>query len=132
MAKRVVLLKILKVRKPIEKSLLLCKGGRKKKKELEKTISDFLKQLWQLFFAMVRLAALRMCKDIGIEILPMPHRTFNCFSKNGHKSTQTRCKVCSNLTSVLQQLTFALLEYFLLTLNTFHTYSSVTIQTLKR
>ena len=41
--------------------------------------------------------------------------------ENGHKSTQTRCKVCSNLTSVLQQLTFVLLLSFLLTLNTFHT-----------
>ena len=41
--------------------------------------------------------------------------------ENDHKSTQTRCKVCSNLTSVLQQLTFVLLLSFLLTLNTFHT-----------
>ena len=41
--------------------------------------------------------------------------------ENDHKSTQTRCKVCSNLTSVLQQLTFVLLVSFLLTLNTFHT-----------
>ena len=86
MAKRVVLLKILKVRKPIEKSLLLCKRGRKKKKELEKTTSNFFFYLWQLIFAMVRLAALRMCKDIGIEILPIPHRAFTCFSKNGHKA----------------------------------------------
>ena len=41
--------------------------------------------------------------------------------ENGHKSTQTRCKVCSNLTSVLQQLIFVLLLSFLLTLNTFPT-----------
>ena len=42
--------------------------------------------------------------------------------ENGHKSTQTKCKVCSKLTSVLlQQLTFFLLVSFLLTLNTFHT-----------
>ena len=41
--------------------------------------------------------------------------------ENGHKSTQTRCKVCSNLTSVLQQLTFVLLVSFLLTLNIFQT-----------
>ena len=41
--------------------------------------------------------------------------------ENDHKSTQTRCKVCSYLTSVLQQLTFVLLVSFLLTLNTFHT-----------
>ena len=41
--------------------------------------------------------------------------------ENDHKSTQTRCKVCSDLTSVLQQLTFVLLVSFLLTLNTFHT-----------
>ena len=41
--------------------------------------------------------------------------------ENDHKSTQTRWKVCSDLTSVLQQLTFVLLVSFLLTLNTFHT-----------
>ena len=41
--------------------------------------------------------------------------------ENDHKSTQTRCKVCSDLTSILQQLTFVLLVSFLLTLNTFHT-----------
>ena len=41
--------------------------------------------------------------------------------KNVHKSTQTKCKVCSNLTSVLQQLILVLLVSFLLALNTFHT-----------
>ena len=62
-----------------------------------------------------------MYEDISIEILPIPLWTFTCFSKNGHKSTKTRCKVCSNLTSVLQQLTFVLPVPFLLTLNIFHT-----------
>ena len=42
--------------------------------------------------------------------------------ENGHKSTQTRCKVYSNLKGVLQKLTFVLLLSFLLTLNTFHTH----------
>ena len=41
--------------------------------------------------------------------------------ENVHKSAQTRCKVCSKLTSALQQLTFVLLVSFFLTLNTFHT-----------
>ena len=38
-----------------------------------------------------------MFEDISIEILPMPLWTFTCFLKNSHKTTQTRCKVCSNL-----------------------------------
>ena len=33
------------------------------------------------------------------------------FLSNSHKSTQARCKICSNLTSVLQQLTFVLLTF---------------------
>ena len=69
---------------------------------------------------------------ISIEILPIPQRKFTYFSKNRHGNTQTRCKICSNLTSALEQLTFILLVSSLLTLNTFHIYSKVTIQTLKR
>ena len=69
---------------------------------------------------MARLAALWIRDDISIEILPIPRWTFTCFSKNGHKSTQTRCKVCSNLTSALQQLTFVLLVCFI-NLEQFHT-----------
>ena len=48
-----------------------------------------------------------------IEILPILRRTFTCFLKNGHKNTQRRYKVCSNLSSVLQQLTFVLLVTFI-------------------
>ena len=84
---------------------------------------------------MARLAALRMREDISSNILPISHWAFTCFLKNGHKSTQTRCKVCSNLTFALQQVTFVLLKTFLLTLNFFINlapYSSVTIHTLKR
>ena len=33
--------------------------------------------------------------------------------QNCHKNTQTRCKVCSNLSSVLQQLTFVLIVIFI-------------------
>ena len=58
--------------------------------------------------------------EVNFKILSIPQRTFTCFSKNGHKSTQARCKVCSNLTNVLQQLTVVLLLSFLLTLNNFH------------
>ena len=50
---------------------------------------------------MVCLAALWLCEAIGIELIPILQRTFTCFSKNCHISTQTWCKVCSNLTSVL-------------------------------
>ena len=41
--------------------------------------------------------------------------------ENGHKSTQTRCKVCSNLTKCTTTIDFRLTSVFLLTLNTFHT-----------
>ena len=80
-----------------------------------KKISHFLKQLCQLFFAIGLLAALWMCEDIRIEILPITHWTLTCFS-NGYKSTQTRCKVFSKLTSALQQLTFVLLVSFFINL----------------
>ena len=54
-----------------------------------------------------------MCEDISIQILPTLLWTFTYFSKKGHKSTQTRCKVCSNPSSVLQHLTFVLLMTFI-------------------
>ena len=38
---------------------------------------------------------------------------FTCFLWNGHKNTQTRYNVCSNLSSVLQQLTFVLVVNFI-------------------
>ena len=44
------------------------------------------KELYQLFFAMAQLAALWMCRDISIEILPIPHWTFTCFSKTAIKA----------------------------------------------
>ena len=62
-----------------------------------------------------------ICEDMSIKIMPIKLWIFTFFSKNGHKSTQIRSKVCSNLTCVLQQLTFVLLVSFLLTLNNFHT-----------
>ena len=60
-------------------------------------------------------AALWMCEDISIEILPIPHWTF---SKTANKSTQTRCKVCLNLTKCTTTIDFSLIVSFLLTLNT--------------
>ena len=77
-AKKGIVVEVSKVSKPLEKSLPLCKGGRKCKNEffnqfllhllfLRKKNSNFWKRLYQLFFAMVRLAALWMCEDIGIE-----------------------------------------------------------------
>ena len=50
---------------------------------------------------------------ITIEILSIPQRTFTCFLKNGHKNAQGRCKFCSNLSNVLQQLTLVLLVNFI-------------------
>ena len=67
------------------------------------------------------LTVLWILEVIGIETLPMSQLIFICFSKNGHKTTQTRCKVCSNLPNVLQELSFVWLLSFLLTLDTFHT-----------
>ena len=58
-------------------------------------------------------AALWICESIGIEILLIPQWKFTCFLKNTNKNTQTRFKVCSNLSSVLQQLTFVLLTTFI-------------------
>ena len=55
---------------------------------LEKRTSNFWKYLCQLFIAIAWLTALWMFEDISIEMLPIPHWTFTCFSKNGHKSTQ--------------------------------------------
>ena len=63
-------------------------------------------------------AALWMCEDISFEILPIPHCTF---SKTANKSTQTRYKVCSNLTKCTTTIDIGLASVFLLTLNTFHT-----------
>ena len=40
--------------------------------------------------------------------------------ENGHKSTQTKCKVCSNLAKCTTTVGFRLTSVFLLTLNTFH------------
>ena len=62
---------------------------------------------------MMWLAALGICEVIGTEILPKPYWAFTCFLLNSHKNTQTRCKVCSNLLSVLQQLTFVLVVIFI-------------------
>ena len=40
---------------------------------------------------------------------------------NGHSSTKTRCKVCSNLTKCTTTIDLRLTSVFWLTLNTFHT-----------
>ena len=42
-------------------------------------------------------------------------------SENGLKSTQTRCKFCSNRIKCTATIEFCLTSVFLLTLNTFHT-----------
>ena len=59
------------------------------------------------------LAVLWICDAIAIEILLIPYWTFTCFLWNGHKNTQTRSNICSNLSSVLQQLTFVLVVIFI-------------------
>ena len=45
----------------------------------------------------------------------------NLLFENSHKSTQTWCRVCSNLTKCTTKIDFCLTSVFLLTLNTFHT-----------
>ena len=45
----------------------------------------------------------------------------NLLFENLHKSHQTRCKICSNLTKCTTTIDFRLTSVFLLTLNTFHT-----------
>ena len=59
------------------------------------------------------LAVLWISEAIAIKILLIPYWTFTCFLWNGHKNTQRRCTVCSNLSSVLQQLTFVLVVIFI-------------------
>ena len=67
------------------------------------------------------MAALWKCEGLCLEVLSKPQQIFTYFSKNRYKNTQTGCKVFSNLTNVLQQLTFIVLVSFLLTLNIIHT-----------
>ena len=43
------------------------------------------------------------------------------YFENGHKSTQTRCKVCLNLTKCATTIDFRLTSVFWLTFHTFHT-----------
>ena len=43
----------------------------------------------------MRLAALEMCEDISIEIVPISHWTFTCFSKNDHTFPQFFSKLIS-------------------------------------
>ena len=69
-----------------------------------------------LFFTMVWLAAFWICESIGIEILPIPQRKFTYFSKNGHKSTQTMCKVCSNPKKSTTTIDFRLASVFVINL----------------
>ena len=58
---------------------------------------------------MARLAALWMCEDISTEILPIPQWTFTYFSKV--VNTQTRCKICSNLTKCTATIDFCLTSF---------------------
>ena len=99
-AKEGIVVEISKVSQPLEKSLTLCKGSRINfpispyctllfsRKENFK----FWKLLYQLFFAMARLATLWMCDDISIEILPIPHWTFTHFSKTAIKALKQGLK----------------------------------------
>ena len=66
-----------------------------------------------LFFAMARLAALWICEDIiSIEY----HGNIYLLLKNGHKSTQTKCKVCSNLARCTITIDFRLTSVFFINL----------------
>ena len=56
-----------------------------------------------------------MCEAISIEILPTLQWSFTCIYllKSDHENTQTRCKVYSNLSILLQLFTFVLLVTFI-------------------
>ena len=84
--------------------LLICR------KEYLKYLLNYL---WQLPLAMALLPALWICEEISIEILPIPQWTFTYFLKRSYKNTQTRRKVCSNLSSVLKQFFLFLLVTFI-------------------
>ena len=122
--KKVSLLKIWKVRQPLEKSLPLCKGGRKcknkffnqsllhpvvfQKRKLQIFGSSFISCSLQwrgwLHYECVRISALNTTLDIYL------------LFENGHKSTQTRCKVCSNLTKCITTIDFCLNSAFFINL----------------
>ena len=106
------------------KNCYLCKGGRKCKDKFfnqsyctllfsRKENLKFFEVALSVVFAMRWLSALWMCEAIGFEILSIPQWAFTCFLQNGHKDIRTRCKVCSNLSSVLQQFTCVMLVTFI-------------------
>ena len=135
-AKEGIVAEISKVSWPLEKSLPLCKGDRKCK--IKFSVSPYCTRLFSrkenFKFLEVALSAV-LCNGAVGWIYEDINTTLDIYwlLKNGHKNTQTSCKVCSNLTKCTTQLTFVLLVSFLLTLNTFLTLLfSVTIHTLKR
>ena len=105
-AKEGIVVETSKVSQPLEKSLPLCKRGSKLKNKFfnqsllqfvvfqkrklkifrSSFISRFLQQRGWLDYEYVKISSLNT--TLGIYLL----------FENGHKSTQTRCKVCSNLT----------------------------------
>ena len=126
-AKKGIVVEILKVSYPLEKSLPVENAGtnfsispyctllfsRKENKYFEVALSAVL--------CNGAVGCTMNAWDISIEIRPIPHWTFTCFSKTAIKTLKQGVKFVQTSQSVLQQSTFVLLVSFLLTLNTFHT-----------
>ena len=123
-AKESIVVEISKVSQPLEKSLPSCKCGRKcknkffnqsllhpvifQKRKLQIFGSSFISCSLQwrgwLHYECVRISALNTTLDIYLRF------------ENGHKSTQTMCKVCSNLTKCTTTNNFRLTSVFFINL----------------
>ena len=123
-AKESIVVEISKVSQPLEKSLPSCKGSRKcknkffgqfllhpvvfQKRKLQIFGSSFISCSLQWYgwihYECVRISALNTTLDIYL------------LFENGHKSTQTRCKVCSNLTKCTTTIDFRLTSVFFINL----------------
>ena len=131
-AKESVVIEISKVSQPLDKWLPLCKGGRKCKNNF------FNQSLLHLLFSSkenfkffeVALSAVFCNGAVGCIMSVWGYQHWNTANttldinllfENLHKSHQTRCKICSNLTKCTTAIDFRLTNVFLLTLNTFHT-----------
>ena len=82
---------------------------------LEKKSSNLLKWLCELFFTMTADCIMNVW---GYQHWNTANTTLDIYLlfENGHKSTQTRCKVCSNLTKCTTTIDFRLTSVFFINL----------------
>ena len=83
---------------------------------LEKKTSNFWKLFYQLFFAMAMVSYI--VNVWGYQHCNTANTTLDIYLifENGLKSTQTRCKVCSNLTKCTTTIDFRLTSFFFINL----------------